>query len=67
MPYPSREWECDGVLFVERAGELPSVARLSQYSGGATAKASPKGAYASWRGGVDPKLCELLMARVKRA
>jgi hypothetical protein len=62
---------CDGVLFVERAGELPSLVRLSQFMGGAEAKASPKGrAYVSIRmilEGVDPKLCELLMTRVKPA
>ena len=48
-------WMCDGVLFVERAGELPSLVRLSHIVGGAEAKASPKGhIYAScieyWRG-----------------
>jgi hypothetical protein len=39
--------QCDGVLFVERAGELPSLVRLSHIVGGAEAKASPKGRYSS--------------------
>jgi hypothetical protein len=52
---------CDGVLFVERAGELPSLVRLSQLLGGAKAKASPKGRgyvtiYGSYRiGGGRPE------------
>jgi hypothetical protein len=53
----------DGVLFVERTGELPFVARLSQYRRSRSESESEQGG--KWRG-VDPKPSELLMARVKR-
>jgi hypothetical protein len=60
----SFSWMGDGVLFVERTGELPSVARLSQYRRSHSESESEQGA--TWQG-VDPKPSELLMARVKRA
>jgi len=53
----------DGVLFVERTGELPSVARLSQYRRSHSESESEQGAM--WQE-VDPKPSELFMVRVKR-
>jgi hypothetical protein len=59
---------CDGVLFVERAGELPSLARLSHLQAEPQRKRVRKGDPSNGvLEGVDPKLCELLMARVKPA
>ena len=37
--------KCDGVLFVERSGELIFAARLRNWSSGAAARASLKRAY----------------------
>ena len=54
----------DGVLFVERTGELPSVARLSPTQAEPQRKRVRIGR--AWRG-VDPKPGELLMGRVKRS
>ena len=59
MPYR----QCDGVLFVERAGELWSAARLRDENSGAVAKASLNRAIELLA--VDPKPGELPMARVK--
>jgi hypothetical protein len=53
----------DGVLFVERAGELRSVARLREMTPGAAAKASLN--RATKLPAVDPKPGDLPMARVK--
>ena len=60
---------CDGVLFVERAGELPSLVRLSHLQAEPQRKRVRKGdpSIMEVLEGVDPKLCELLMARVKPA
>jgi hypothetical protein len=66
----SNPWEeCDGVLFVERAGELPSFVRLSHIRWSHSESESERAILSSesvWEG-VDPKLCELLMTRVKPA
>ena len=53
----------DGVLFVERAGELRSAARLRHLSAEAAAKASLNRANELLV--VDPKPSDLPMARVK--
>ncbi len=53
----------DGVLFVERAGELWLAARLRELLPGAAAKASLKRAIEL--SAVDPKPGDLPMARVK--
>ena len=65
-PYAYKLWkhyECDRVLFVERSGELPVLARLSA-SGtepqGNQALTGPKSAQA------DPKPGDLPMSRMKR-
>ena len=54
---------CDRVLFVERTGELRSVARLRDMCPVAVAKASLN--RATKLPGVDPKPGDLPMARVK--
>ena len=53
----------DGVLFVERTGELPSVAQVKLILAEPQRKRVRIGR--SWRG-VDPKPGELRMGRVKR-
>jgi hypothetical protein len=53
----------DGVLFVERTGELPSVARLSERYAEPQRKRVRIGRTSR---GVDPKLGELFMRRMKR-
>ena len=62
---------CDGVLFVERAGELPSLVRLSHHDRRSRSESESERArsHLVWDilEGVDPKLCELLMTRVKPA
>ena len=59
----SRFLRCDGVLFVERAGELRILARLRNRSFGAAAKASLNRANKLMC--VDPKPSDLPMASVK--
>ena len=53
----------DGVLFVERSGELPVLARLSSVRNGAEVKASVKSADKS--DNADPKPGDLSMSRLK--
>ena len=65
-PYAYKLWkhyECDRVLFVERSGELPVLARLSDQvvePQGNQASIGPKSAQA------DPKPGDLPMSRMKR-
>ena len=54
---------CDRVLFVERSGELMYVARLSNWSCGAVARASLN--RASKLRVLDPKPGDLSMSRLK--
>jgi hypothetical protein len=54
---------CDGVLFVERTGELRPAGKVKRLIRGAAAKASLKRANESV--GVDPKPGDLPMSRVK--
>ena len=54
---------CDGVLFVERTGELHLAGKVKRSIRGAAAKASLNRANKSV--GVDPKPGDLPMSRVK--
>ena len=54
---------CDRVLFVERSGELMYVARLSDWSHGAAARASLN--RANELHVLDPKPGDLPMSRLK--